>query len=343
MNLSYRTRRRLRRLGITLLVTVLIALVVWFCWIVWVGRYIVYTPEGARLDFSIDPQLPTGQAAEPPAPGQTVPIIYDEPDEEAPLPNYDQTAISGYYVDFEELSKSVSDVKTRLAQLPAGTAVLLDVKNTKGYFNYSTSVGTTTNAENVDIAAMDDLISWLAGTELYTIARLPAFRDWEFGLNNVPCGLPKKDSNGSLWLDDTNCYWLDPTSEGTLNYLIRVTAELRGLGFDEVVFDDFRFPNTEKVEFEGDKGQAIADAAAALVSACATERFCVSFYSKDPAFALPKGRARVYLEEVAAADVHTVIAQTVTENPAIHVLFLTTVNDTRFDEYSVLRPLDSAR
>lgn len=341
MNLSYRTRRRLRRLGITLLVTVLIALVVWFCWIVWVGRYIVYTPEGARLDFSIDPQLPTGEAAKPPATGQTVPIIYDEPEVEEPLPNYDQTAISGYYVDFEDLCEDVSVVKAQLQQLPAGTAVLLDVKNTKGYFYYSTAVGETTSSD-LDIAAMDDLISWLAGSELYTIARLPAFRDWEFGLNNVPSGLPKKDGNGSLWMDDTNCYWLDPTAEDTLNYLVRITAELRGLGFDEVVFKDFRFPNTEKIEFEGDKAQAIADAAAKLVDACATDRFCVSFYSAEPTFALPAGRVRLYLEDVAAADVHSVAQQVATDDPAVHVMFLTTVNDTRFDEYSVLRPLESA-
>lgn len=342
MILSYRTRRRLRRLGMTVLVLALTALVVWVCWIVWVGRYIIYTPDGARLDFSVDPQLPTGVEAEPPAPSQTVTVIYDEPEEEEePLQTYDQTAISGYYIDFEDLCEDISAVKARLAQLPAGTAVLLDVKNTKGYFYYSTAVGTTTSGD-VDIAAMDDLISWLAGSELYAIARLPAFRDWEFGLNNVPCGLPKEGGSGSLWMDDTNCYWLDPTAEGTLNYLVRITAELRGLGFDEVAFDDFRFPNTEKIVFEGDQAQAIADAAAALVDACATDRFCVSFCSEDPAFVLPQGRTRLYLEDVAAADVYSVIQQVATGDPAIHVLFLTTVNDTRFDEYSVLRPLDSA-
>lgn len=342
MIVSYRTRRRLRRLGQTLLIAAAVALVALLCWLIWVGRYIVYTPQGARLDFSIDPTFPAGEPAEPPAPGQTVPIFYDEQEEESPLPNYDQTAIAGYYVDFEDLCEDVAAVKERLRQLPAGTAVLLDVKNTKGYFHYSTAVGQTTS-DKVDIAAMDELISWLAGSQLYAIARLPAFRDWEFGLNNVPCGLPKKDGNGSLWMDDINCYWLDPTSEGTLNYLVRITAELRGLGFDEVVFEDFRFPNTEKVEFEGDKVQAIADAAATLVSACATDRFCVSFISKEPAFALPEGRARLYLKDVAAADVHSVIAQTNTKDPSIHVLFFATVNDTRYDEYCVLRPLDIAR
>ena len=341
MNLSYRARRRLRRLGQTVLITALIALVVWLCWLVWAGRYVVYTPHGVRLDFSIDPTFASGEAAKPPAQKETVPIFYGEQEEETPLPNYDQTAISGYYVDFDALCEDVAAVKAQLKQLPAGTAVLLDVKNTKGYFHYSTSVGETTS-KNPDTAAMDDLISWLAGSDLYAIARLPAFRDWEFGLNNVPCGLPKKGGNGSLWMDDTNCYWLDPTSEGTLNYLVRVTAELRGLGFDEVVFEDFRFPNTEKIEFEGDKFQAIANAAATLVTACATDRFCVSFYSGDPAFPLPAGRARLYLSDVAAADVHTVAQQVTTDDPAIHVLFMTTVNDTRFDEYSVLRPLESA-
>lgn len=342
MNLSYRTRRRLRRLGKTLLITALVALVAWMCWLVWLDRYIVYTPQGVRLDFSLDLTFPTGPAAEAPEPGPTVSIFYDEPDAEPILPNYEQTPISGYYVDFDALTEDVSAVKLQLESLPAGTAVLLDVKNTKGFFHYSTSVGQTTS-DKVDIEAMDELFTWLAGRDLYTIARLPAFRDWEFGLNNVPCGLPKKDGNGSLWMDDTNCYWLDPTSDGTLNYLVRILTELRGLGFDEVVFEDFRFPNTEKIEFEGDKTQSLADAAAMLVSACATDRFCVSFFSEDPAFPLPAGRTRLYLSDVTAADVHTVAQQVTTDDPAVHVLFFATTNDTRYDAYSVLRPLANAR
>lgn len=340
MNLSYRARRTLLRLGKAAVFLVIAAILVWLCWIIWVGRYIVYTPSGAKLDFSLG-ALPEGVLATPPTAGIEVDIYYDEPVIDIPPSIVEKTSIRGYYIDFEDLKNDIPAVQAKLESLPAGTAVLLDVKSIKGYFHYSTSVGTT-NSKDVDTAQMDALIEYLANSDLYAIARVPAFRDWEYGLNHVPSGLPKKGGNGSLWMDDSNCYWLDPTDEDALDYLLRITVELRSLGFDEVVYTDFRFPNTDKIIFEGDKTQAIADAAATLASACTTERFCVSFMSASPAFPLPEGNCRVYLQEVAAAEAETTAQQVPTDDPKLHVLFMTTVNDTRFDDYCVLRPLDSA-
>ena len=340
MNISYRTRRTFRRLGKATIILAIAAIVAGLCWIIWVGRYIVYTPNGAKLNFDLG-NIPEGVLAVPPTDGEDVEILYDEPHIDVTIPVVEKTSIPGYYIDFEDLKTDSSAVKAKLEKLPAGTAVLLDVKSTKGYFHYSTSVGTTTS-KDVDTAEMDALIEYLANSDLYAIARIPAFRDWEYGLNHVPSGLPKKGGNGSLWMDDSNCYWLDPTDEDALNYLLRITVELRSLGFDEVVYTDFRFPNTDKIIFEGDKSQAIAEAAATLATACTTDRFCVSFMSSVPTFQLPAGNCRLYLQDVAAADVEMVASQVPTDDPKLHVLFMTTVNDTRFDDYCVLRPLDSA-
>lgn len=340
MNLSYRTRRTLLRLGRAAIVLAIAAVVFWLCWIIWVGRYIVYTPYGAKLDFSLG-TLPEGVLATPPTGDVEVDIYYDEPVIDIPPSIVEKTSIRGYYIDFEDLKTDIPAVQAKLKTLPAGTAVLLDVKSIKGYFHYSTSVGTT-NSKDVDTAQMNALIEYLANSDLYTIARIPAFRDWEYGLHHVPSGLAKKGGNGSLWMDDSNCYWLDPTDEKALDYLLRITVELRSLGFDEVVYTDFRFPNTDKIIFDGDKTKAIADAAATLASACTTERFCVSFMSATPTFQLPEGNCRVYLQDVAAADADTTAQQVPTDDPKLHVLFMTTVNDTRFDDYCVLRPLDSA-
>lgn len=341
MNLSYRTRRTLLRLGKIAMALVISAALLWLCWIIWAGRYIVYTPNGAKLDFNLAP-IPEGVEALPPTDAIDVNIYYDEPDLDITPPVVEKTSIQGYYIDFEDLQTDISAIKAKLETLPAGTAVMLDVKNIKGYFHYSTAVGSTSSTD-VDTAQMDDLIHYLSNSSLYAIARIPAFRDWEYGLNHVPSGLPKKGGNGSLWMDDSNCYWLDPSDEDALDYLLRITVELRSLGFDEVVYTDFRFPNTDKIIFEGDKTQAISNAAATLASACTTERFCVSFMSASADFPLPEGNCRVYLQDIAAADVQTIAQQVPTDDPALHVLFLTTVNDTRFNDYCVLRPLDSAR
>lgn len=341
MNLPYRTRRQLRHLGIATVVVSTMAIVVWIIWVIWAGRFISYhRDQGAKLDFGLS-AIPEG--VEPTSPAADVPIdiLYDEPDMERPTPGVSEARIHGYYIDFEKLKAEFSTVCSQIRALPRGTAVLLDLKNIKGLFHYSTSVGATT-AKDVNIAQIDALLTELTKSDLHVIARIPAFRDWEYGLNHVSSGLPKKDGNGSLWMDDANCYWLDPTDEGTLGYLTDITMELRLMGFNEVVYTDFRFPKTEKIEFKGNKAQAIADAAATLAATCTSDLFCVSFQATDPAFPLPSGNCRLYLDGVPASDIPTVVSQVKTDDPAAHLLFLTTVNDTRFDEYGVLRPLDSA-
>ena len=319
----------------------MIAVVVWALWLIWVGQYILYTRDGAKLDFSFSGQYPEGELAVQPSAGEEIEIIYNDPIVEGDAPVTENISIRGYYIDFEDLQTDISAVRTQLEALPAQTAVLLDMKNIKGFFHYSTAVGTTT-ATDIDIEEMDALLEYLASSDLYTIARIPAFRDWEYGLNNVSSGLPYRGKDGALWIDDQKCYWLDPTSDDALTYLMRITLELRTLGFDEVVFDDFRFPETDKIVFKGDKAQALADAATTMVASCATEWFCVSFFSTDYAFPLPEGNARLYVKGVEAEDIKTVAGQVNTDDPTVHLLFLTEVHDTRFNEYCVLRPLDNA-
>lgn len=338
MNLSYRARQRLRRFFTGLLILGIVAVLVWLCWVIWLGRFVVYTPDGAKLDFQVSVGFPEGSEAAAPDIGQTVPIFYDDPqaDPEGSAP--EQTGIRGYYIEFDALKADIAAVQKQLEALPAGTAVLLDLKDTKGLFHYATSVGST-RSDAVDAEAMDAFLNFLSNSKLYTIARIPAFRDWEYGLNNVPCGLPKADGNGSLWMDDTNCYWLDPANEQVQSYLVRIAMELRNLGFNEVVFSDFRFPDMSAIRYEGDQSKALADAAKVLADACATNMFCVSFLSSDPAFPLPEGNCRLYLSGIAAADLPRIVPQVQTDDPAAHLLFLTELTDTRYDAYSVLRPL----
>lgn len=342
MSLSYRTRQRFRRFFRTVVILAICAVILWLIWIVWVGRFIVYTRDGAKLDFSLSQTFPEGQEATPPPPSETVHIIYDDlPQEEtAPTPE-EASPIQGYYIDLLELSADPTAVREKLEALPAGTAVLLDVKDGKGRFYFTTSLGDS--AEGMDIAQMDDLISWLLSSDLYVIARLPAFRDWSYGLSNVEDGLPKVGSNGALWWDDDYCYWLDPTADGTLEHLIAITLELRLMGFDEVVYTEFRFPYTDQIIFEGDKDQAIADAADKLATVCANDRFCLSFTGTDADFPLPQGNCRLYLQDIPAAEVYDIAQQVQTDDPTLHLMFLTTVNDTRFDAYCVLRPFNNAR
>lgn len=341
MSLSYPARRRWRRTLTALLVILCITLITFIGWVIWLDRYVIYTRDGAKLDFGMS-EIPTdGELAQQAASSDPVKIVLQEIKTDYDPTVIEQVSISGYYVDNNDLKENIPGILEKVQELPAGTAILMDMKTIKGSFYYSTTVGNTVYKE-IDQEQMTKLLEYLANHDLYTIARVPAFRDWEYGLNHVPQGLPKKGGHGELWIDDKNCYWLDPTNEEVLGYLIRIATELKNLGFDEVVFTEFRFPDTEKIKFTGDKAEAIANAAATLAEACATDRFFVSFESTNYAFPLPSGSSRLYLNGVSAGDIPLVRQDAVTSNPAIQLLFMTEANDTRFDDYCVLRPLNNA-
>ena len=79
-----------------------------------------------------------------------------------------------------------------------------------------------------------------------------------------------------------------------------------------------------------------------LVSACSSETFTVSFTSTDPAFPLPDGRCRLYMENIPAEEVSLMVEQAIMTDPEIRMVFLASTNDNRYDDYGVLRPLEMA-
>ena len=97
-----------------------------------------------------------------------------------------------------------------------------------------------------------------------------------------------------------------------------------------------------KIKFDGDRTAAINKAAENLAIICSSGSFCVSFVSNDPQFKLPDRRWRLYRTGVAAADAHYAAEASGVADTAINLVFLTETNDTRFDDYCVLRPLDTA-
>jgi hypothetical protein len=355
MILSYRTRRNLRRTGKFIVIAVVVAAIFLVLWMIWVSRYMFYHRDlGAQLDFNLPP-IPEGQLATRPTEGPPLDLILDEekitPDGTAP--EVVKTSIQGYYLTDKDLTAdNLPNLMTQLDALAPGTAVLMDVKAPKGWFYYTTDFDNRYEdqapSRPLTVQQLDELIAHLDERDLHLIARLPAFPDYWFGRYNVSkgCGLAEKGKGGALWMDNNGCYWMDPTNEDALFYLTNIIRQLQSIGFDEVVFYDFRFPETDKIIFEGDKAQAIADAAVELATACATEQLCVSFEVDNPEFPLPSGNCRVYLKDVAAEDAETIAQLVPTDNVALHVLFITTdsnASDTRFEKYCILRPLESAR
>lgn len=337
--IPYRTRNALRKLCVTVLVIILVAAITLLCWLLWLNRYVIYTRDGVKLDFGLSLEFPEGQLAVPPTPGVTIDIYYNEGENVVLPENTELQQLSGLYITGEMLAQDIAGIRQQLKSLPAETPVMLDVKNIRGEFYYTTSNGR--NAAAIDTAQMDDLIRELKANH-YLIAKLPALRDYWYGLEHVDDGI-FNPNRMSLWMDEERCYWLNPASDGTLTYLVQIAKELRAMGFDEVVFDDFRIPATNAIYFEGDRDEALNKTAASLVTICSTDTFAVSFVSNAETFLLPEGRSRLYLQDVAAADAAAAATRTGLSDPDIRLVFLTNLKDTRYDAYGVLRPMDIAQ
>ena len=339
MKIPYRTRRALGRAAIVLAVIALALLLVWLCWLLWLGRYVVYTPDGVRFDFDRTTMDISGEPALPPAEQETVSIYYNE-GENAVNVSRELTQISGYYISTADLEGDVSALRSQVQTLDRDMAVMVEVKGAFGEFNYSTSVGEYFN-DAVNQKEVDSFINFLTKGNHYTIARVTAFQDYNYGLNNVDEGL-FSTAGAYLWRDDLGCYWLSPSSEQVVTYLAQIALELKSLGFDEVVFDQFLFPESNGYRFGEDRQETLATAAKTLVDTCATNAFAVSFVSTS-AFQLPESRSRLYLQNVEAGDVAAVAGDVTVPDTAINLVFLTEVHDTRFDVYGVLRPITAMK
>ena len=338
MNIPYRTRIMLQRIGLIALTIAVFAALAWFCWVVWLERYVVYGRDGkATLNFDLPEQAQTGEVARPPAAEGGISIYYNE-GADAVDNSGALTQLSGYYITYDDLSKNLTGVMKELDYVPAGTAVMIELKGGYGSFYYASVLSDSISSASVNVTAVDELIKDLKSRGYYLIARVSAFRDYNYGVNHVSSGLPLLNKP-YLWMDDGGCYWLNPTDSGALGWITQVIMELREMGFHEVMLGDFRFPNSSEYRFNDDKEAALQSAAQTLLSSCAADGFTLSFCVTAPSFSLPEGRSRLYLENVDAKDVQTKAAQCTLDTPETRLVFLGTTNDTRFDAYGVLRPI----
>jgi len=337
MSIPYRTRRILNRVGTIVLAVLLVGIFAWLCWVVWLQRYVVYTDTGAELDFEVSANEIVGEVAAPPAAANKVSIYYNEGADAIDVGN-EMKQLNGYYIDSDMLQKDMTGVLVRIEQLSSGTPILIDMKGPYGSFFYPSKLPAAVHSAATDVDAVAELVSKLQQKGFYTIARVSAFRDYNFGNNNVPAGLYML-SRAGLWMDPDGYFWLDPTNATTTSWITDVVLELRDMGFNEVLLADFRFPNSDKYIFSGDKVAALQSAASTLVSSCASSNFVLSFGVEDPAFVLPEGRCRMYLSGITANGIGQTASQVTVEDPTVQLAFIAETGDTRYDAYSVLRSL----
>ena len=226
--MTYKTRRSLHRILTVLLIVGMALALFSFCWNIWVARYVVYTREGATLDFTRGPLPDNAVIAQQPKADENVSIYYNEGSDAVEL-SQELSSVNGYYIDYDVLKQgNFEEIKTDLNRLKAGTAIMIELKGGYGSFYYTSGLTGAVSSASVNTTAVDELIQYVRSKGFYMIAKISAFRDYDFGNRNVTSGLYMK-SRAGLWADSGGCYWMDPTSANTLGWITSIVNEVHSL------------------------------------------------------------------------------------------------------------------
>ena len=157
MSIPYRHQRILRRLGIVALVLLLIFIVVWFCWVVWLQRYVVYTSSGAKLDFEQSSYDISGVEAAPPQQNVDISIFYNE-GADAIDTTKEMTQLDGYYITSDMYKEDLDNIMLQIERLPNSTPIMVDMKGPFGTFFYNSKLGEAIQSQSTNIAGVQQLL-----------------------------------------------------------------------------------------------------------------------------------------------------------------------------------------
>lgn len=222
----YRRRRPvralLRVLGILALVAAIAFVVVFF----WFQNFIVYTPDGIRLDIpfwrDILDEIPEDATSEPiPLPVASPPPIPSDPGDEPEAPIQVE--------DFRTVFLSGADLPHILWELALADfdGVLVAMNDSSGRLWWDTDV---VYAHSFELAGTGDPVPYLEqmGEDTRRSALLYGFQNSLMATRNPPIALT----------DD----FLDPETIYARDYLTDLALELVRLGFNEIVLTGFAYP-----------------------------------------------------------------------------------------------------
>jgi len=224
-----------------LLVLLLLLILIGALTFLFLQRYMVYDSDG-----SVHWELPFGKdkPADPGAiPDEEINIEREESTTPQPDPEPEPLVLAPLHA--KELSYNC------LKSDPSGTikgqeAVVVSVKRSDGAISYRTAIDLPDGVSRGGKNTVTHLKT-ITGSSCYTVARIAALCDQSYPAAKRSAAFTYP--GGSLWRDNYDRLWLDPTSEATADYLCALAKECAQLGFDEILLDYLRFP------VEGDLSQ----------------------------------------------------------------------------------------
>ncbi len=178
--------------------------------------------------------------------GDGTPKIEIEVTTERPKSRRAPVKVKGVYISaYVAGTKAMMDEIIQKIDETEINAVVIDVKDDNGRITFSmdTPMVSEIGAVKKFIPDIESLIKTLKEHNIYTIARVVAFRDPYLPEQKPELAL--KLGDGSIYRDSKGLAWVNPYKQEIWDYLVEVGIGAHEAGFDEVQFDYIRF-STEK-------------------------------------------------------------------------------------------------
>lgn len=318
--MTYRNKLLLKRFLIVFAILVVIVAIALLIGFTYLGRYVVYTEDGAHFSTQVQSSAADLASARPQISG-TPQLVYGESIYETPstfesdvkLMRSDE--INGLYLDYGTLKDG---------------STLNSVEFSENGYNTLMLEMRVAGSEILSTPDVITLIDRAKNQDISLVAKISCLDDSDFALAHGNDALPIE--GGALWVCSTGRYWLDPTSDVVQDYLCSMILELVDMGFDEVVLDNFEFPLSTGIYYPSDRTRddMLVDAYQAIEETIGI-RCTLGIYVSDPETG---HQAFDCAEHLYIAYENGGSVQTYAENHQdYYMVFLTSSHDTRFNDY----------
>lgn len=126
-------------------------------------------------------------------------------------------------------------------------ALVIDVKNDSGLIGWDSDIGIVNQLKSnwsKPLKNYQKLMDYLEQHDIYTIARIVAFKDPFFAKHQSAHAIQLKA--GGVYHDRSGMAWVNPFDTYVWKYLVAISQEAALRGFDEIQFDYVRFPDGAK-------------------------------------------------------------------------------------------------
>ena len=267
----YRGKRKYSWI-ITLAAMLLVLLIVLAVWLFYyLQRFIVYDKDGLRLDLSAQREeilhpgaLEDDNAGAPAYTPVDVEIVVDQKDysEVVTSAGTDLQPMRAVFVPADEVTENTLKYYSR--NTGDFNALVLELKGADGFLRWHSIVPAADSFAVNGTLEPAEYLAALKEKGIYLTAQISALSDTTMAQRNAPIAL-KNSATGSALTTGGGNYYLDPYSDGTRAYLRSLMAELKELGFDEILLTGFVCPDSEYLQFSLVMTQT-PDPAAALSS-----------------------------------------------------------------------------